>query len=199
MKILPSVLGMVILFLCSVSAARADLIIDLQGATGSSELSFEFSGSLTSQTNTLLGVAIDGFAPFVTSDFAFSLLTPPAELEIVRGGSTVGTTNVTHIRSFASGTGIILEIGPDQGVQANDQFLFSGSGTFTLPGGQTFDNFTTGSYAGTPEAGFLGAVTLNISQVAAVPEPSSLWLLIAAGGSMGLLRSRVRTQTRADR
>ncbi len=82
---------------------------------------------------------INGFAPFVQSDFTFAPLTPPLVMEVNRAGNTVSTTNVTHIRSSSGGTALILEIGPDQSAAANDLFLFSGTSTFTLPG-LTFDD-----------------------------------------------------------
>lgn len=192
MRILGFMLSMLMLWLASLSA-KADLILNLEGVSGSSQVTVQISGSLTSQTNAVLGVTINGFAPFVQSDFTFAPLTPPLVMEVNRAGNTVSTTNVTHIRSSSGGTALILEIGPDQSAAANDLFLFSGTSTFTLPG-LTFDDLLPGSYTGTPELGFVGTVTLNI---VATPEPGSLWLIVAAGGSIGWLRTRWRAKAMA--
>lgn len=168
------------------SAAKADLIVNLSGSSGSSSMTVDFSGELTAVGNTLSGFIVQDLPTYLTSSFADSLITGDAQVDIFRPGTGFITTAlITDIR--ASDTQSFIVNTNDIFVQAGDSFQFSGGGTFT-PTGLTFDDFSQGSFAGNVLVDGSGSATINV--VNAVPEPSSLALCFGAGLLMSSLRRR---------
>lgn len=178
-----------ILVFCGLSHARADVIVNLQGTSGSSSFFVSFDGTLTAGGAGLTELFFTGFNPFVNAPFVFQPVTGDAQISGSFGSAALG--------SIAAPSSSILrvDVSPDKFVTGGETLTLSGSGTFTLPG-LTFDDFTTGTYSGISD-GFLqptGDATLIISSApaSAVPEPSALALILCGLACVSARRWRAR-------
>ena len=179
------------------STHAAGLIIVISGQTGSNEISYTASGSVTvTQThsailsgsglgpitagswnanfdNNLGDMLRDGMVTDLNDDLALS----NGGVSYRRNGVEFGVLDTLDLDGINGGGGDDVELDPTSNIiypslTAGDVVSWTGSGTFTLEGGETFDSlFTVGSFSNAIDG---GDYTVTIT---AVPEPSTYALL----------------------
>lgn len=194
--------------LLSAASASADLIINLSGTSDSAVVNFMATGAVT-VTSVTPGFEPDGFgrAPISGSwDSIFdnnigdifaagapSQLNVPFSTSIFyrHDGLQFGEFNTVDMTSTMTPGGDDFEPDPTVSISypalvSGDVISWSGSGTFTLTGGATYDSyFIPGSTGSTEIDG--GNFVVN---VAAIPEPSGF--LFSSIAACSLIWSRRR-------
>lgn len=202
----------VILALALSPAALGNLIIDLTGTSGSPVISFVASGSyqVTGTSDTVSSSffrmpspAGSGTWVFADEDIAdFLAASFVSENNLALSSPISYMVNSVEFRSQIAidllEDGVIDHFQLDAAgavsypaLAIGDTLSWSGSGTFTLTGGNTFDDLNLGSFSdGTDYQG--GEFIVNISAGAPVPEPSALALVLLLAGA-GATRRRRRS------
>ncbi len=188
----------------------ADIILNISGASGSSIVNWEATGNgivvsnaYGSDTSTVGAAPVSGAWDTGFNDNLGDLIingqTDQLNLVLSGGGISyrrngVEFNNIITIDLNATATPGGDDIQPDPTGTASypvlavgDRVSWSGSGTFTLGGGATFDSYFIQGVTGTSAIDG-GSYVVNIS---AVPEPTSVGIL-SVGVCLCILRRRKR-------
>lgn len=203
-------------FALAMVPARADLVVEITGQPGSSIIWVTISGSGTWQADDLgfiVGNGIGWSGDFAGDDLgsldAFVDAAPilTGALTLDNAGTLVNLTSLildSDGASFGADDFALLALGNSVSVLENQAYSFSGTASFDLGtlgdpdlgALATFDDLSIGTFVTTDPTAFpdgldVGSVTLQISAVAGVPEPSAalLGVVVAGLAALGRLRS----------
>ena len=201
------------------STANADLILRLAGKNGSNVMEYEASGSITvgqnyGSVNSGLGLAPssgnwtssfdnnlgdflrDGMNGSFNDDLALS----NGGVSYRRNGTQFGVLDTLDLDGANGGGGDDVELDPTSSISYTslvngDTVSWTGSGTFILEDGETFNTLFTqlGSFSNAIDGGNYTVIV----EFAAVPEPSSIFLLSSGLAGYVFYRRRKKRQTEA--
>ena len=208
--------------------ANAELILELSGITGSNIITYEASGSVTvtraiSGSTSGLGLAPRhptlGSAAWTASfdnnmgdvyksggAFNENLALSGGGVTYAKNGSDFGTLELIDLDASDTlgADHVELDSAGDISYEAlisGDVISWSGSGTFSLIGGDTFDSFfNTGTYSNLIDGGnYTVIVSEGTPPPPAVPEPSSLALLSGGALAYGFYRRRKNRKSKTEK
>lgn len=220
MKPFTVVLTAVLVVACS-STANADLILKLIGTNGSAAMNYEASGSVTITTAITSVNSSLGLAPLSTGNYTSSfdnnlgdflkdsmngtfnddLVLSNGGVSYRRNGTEFGVLDTLDLDGAVGGGNDDVELDPTASINypsllVGDILSWTGSGTFTLEDGETFDTLftTTGKFSNSIDGGQYSVIIQN----SAVPEPSSLILMASGLAGYVVVRRRKKKQLETE-